>query len=194
MVAGNLITEDSRVKNDGTHLAKEFSLMSFKLEDEPDARKVKKNERMAMLSGHVLSQGGSSEMCGEPLIPDDWQFECKAIFLWYNIGQNLSTNAHIDYYPTGIQNNAHKYIWDNYSINWTTELQGAVGTNGDLSSRSVKEIFNGDIRTLTPEMMQRIESTIGLISDTWVQKNPAAPGKVRPTLGILTIRLFITTI
>ena len=54
MVAGNLITENSRVKNDGTHQATEFSLMSFKLEDEPDARKVKKNERMAMLSCHVL--------------------------------------------------------------------------------------------------------------------------------------------
>ena len=184
MVVGNSITEESRVKNDGTHLAKEFSLNSYKLEEELNARKAKKNERMAMLNGHVLNQGGSSDMCGEPLIPGDGQFNCKAIFLWYNIGQNLSTNPQVDYYPTGTENNADRYIWDNYTINWTSELQGAVGSNGDLSSGSVKEIFNGDIRALTPEMMQRIESTIGLISNKWVQKNPAAQGKIRPTLGI----------
>ena len=184
MVVGYSISEESKIKTDGTHRAKEFSLNSYRLEEEQNARKAKRNERMAMLNGHVLNQGGSSDMCGEPLIPGDGQFNCKAIFLWYNIGQNLSTNPQVEYYPTGTEIHADRYIWDNYTINWTSELQGAVGSNGDLSSGSVKGIFNGDIRALTPEMMQKIENTIGLISNKWVQKYPATQGKIRPTLGI----------
>ena len=155
MVAGNIIAENSRVKTDGTHQATEFSLMSFKLEDEPDARKVKKNEKLGMLRCHVLSQGGSTEMCGEPLIPEKGQHECKAIFWWYNIGQYLSNKTNVDYYPIGTETNAQNFIWDNYSICWTAELQGAVGANGDLSRESVKKIFNGDIKTLTPEMIKK---------------------------------------
>ena len=123
-------------------------------------------------------------MCGEPLMPEKGQHECKAIFWWYNICQNLSTKTNVEYYPVGKEPNAQNIIWDSYSLYWVTELQGAVGANGDLSRESVKRIFNGDIRTLTPEMMIKIESKIRLISAAWKLKNPATTGKERPTLGI----------
>ena len=154
MVTSNIFAEKNRVKNTGDQLAVEFSLQSFKLEDYPAVRKVKMMEKLGMLKSHVQSQRGSPEMACSPLMPEKGQHECKATFWWYSIYQNQSIKPNVEYYPYGNEPNAQNFIWENYTINWTPELQRAVGPNGDLSRESVKGVFNGDTKNITAEMQK----------------------------------------
>ena len=95
----------------------------------------------------------------------------------------------MEYYPYGDEVGAQNFQWENYTINWSPDLQRAVGPNGDLSREAVKGVFNGDTRKVTAEMLMRVHAKIKVIRANWKDKFPPTAGKDRPTLGIDSLRM-----
>ena len=157
----NIYPQNSRMKDSGDQPAVEFDLQSYKFEDDIDLRQEKKTKRLEILKSHVANQGGSPKMAHAPLMPEKGRFECKATYWWYTINQIQTPKPEVEYYPyEGMQ-------WENHSINWTKHLQKAVGANGELSKEGVKEIFNGDIRQVTEQMLKEAEVGIKAVRATW---------------------------
>ncbi len=116
-------------------------------------------------------------MACSPLMPEKGQHECKASYWWFSIHQNQSTKSNVEYYPYGDEVGAQNFQWENYTINWSPDLQRAVGPNGDLSRESVKGVFNGDTRKVTAEMLMRVHAKIKVIRANWKSKHPPTEGK-----------------
>ena len=121
-------------------------------------------------------------------MPGKGQYECKASYWWFSMHQVRSTKPNVDYYPYG-DDAVENLQWEDYSINWSSYLQRAIGANGDLSKTGVKGIFNGDIRQVTEQMLKDALDKMKVIRATWKSKYPPAEGKERPTLGINGVQM-----
>ena len=97
----------------------------------------------------------------------------------------------MEYFPYGEEAAAKQLHlqWEDYSINWSPYLQKAVGTNGDISKEGVKEIFNGDIRQVTKQMLKDVLDKMYVIRANWKRKYPPTEGRERPSLGINSIQM-----
>ena len=63
-----------------------------------------------------------------------------------------------------------KKKWENYAVDWSSQLGKSIGPDGSLTESGMEELFGRNMKVLSGEMMKLAEDKLKVLRKRWEKR------------------------